>query len=134
MALGHLQGLNPCASFFTDLEANTKPLADIALLEVLRFQGTLSSSLSSGGKGPSSSTTPFWVSNSSSLGENRKGTTLFLKRWGGSPKWEEGALEVRADAVKGPLSMVLQDGSEVVFPENASSDEDPPSDKELSNF
>lgn len=30
--------------------------------------------------------------------------------------------------------MVLQDGSEVVFPENVSSKEDPPSDKELSNF
>ena len=134
MALGHLQGLNPCASFFTDLEANTKPLADIALLEVLRFQGTLSSSLSSGGKGPSSSTTPFWVSNSSSLGENRKGTTLFLKRWGGSPKWEEGALEVRVDVVKRTLYMVLQDRSKVVFPENASSEKDPPSDKELSNF
>ena len=86
MALGHLQGLNPCASFFTDLEANTKPLADIALLEVLRYQGTLSSSLSSWGKEPSSSTTPFCVSDSSTLGEDSKGTTLFLKRWGGSPK------------------------------------------------
>ncbi|KAL6311999.1 hypothetical protein AAG906_040207 [Vitis piasezkii] len=110
MALGLLQGLNLCASFFMDLEANTKPLADIALLEVLRFQGTLSSSLSSWGKGPSSSTTPFWVSNSSALSEDSKGTTLFLKRWGGSPK------------------------SKVVFPENASSEKDPPFDKELSNF
>ena len=30
--------------------------------------------------------------------------------------------------------MVLQDRSKVVFPENASSEKDPPSDKELSNF
>ena len=30
--------------------------------------------------------------------------------------------------------MVLQDGSEVVFPENASYGEDLPFDKELSNF
>ena len=43
-------------------------------------------------------------------------------------------LEARADVEKGPLSMVLQDGSEVVFPENASSEEDTSSDKELSNF
>ena len=128
------QGLDPCASFPTALEVNTKPLADIALLEeVLIFQGKLFSSRSSWGEGPSSST-PFWVSDSSTLGEDRRGTTLFLKRWGGSPEWEEGALEVRVDAVKGPLSIVLQDGSEVVFLKNASSEEDPSSNKELSNF
>ena len=83
---------------------------------------------------PSSSSTPFWVLDSSALGKDCRGTTLFLKHWGGSPEWEEGALEVRADIVKGPSSMVLQDGSEVVFPENASFEEDPPFDKELSNF
>ena len=59
---------------------------------------------------------------------------MIQKLWGGSPEWEEGALEVRAESVKGPLSMVLQDGSKVVFLENASSGEDLPSDKELSNF
>ena len=45
-----------------------------------------------------------------------------------------GALETRANVVKRPLSMVLQDGLEVVFLEKASSEEDTPSDKELSNF
>ncbi|RVW69774.1 Protein TIC 56, chloroplastic [Vitis vinifera] len=50
------------------------------------------------------------------------------------PEWKKGALEAMADVVKGPLSMVLQDGSEVVFLENASSEEDTPSNKELSNF
>ena len=83
---------------------------------------------------PSSSSTPFWVLDSSALGKDCRGTTLFLKHWGGSPEWEEGALEIRVDAVKGPLSMVLQDGSEVVFLKNASSEEDPSSNKELSNF
>nr|CAN70289.1 hypothetical protein VITISV_019344 [Vitis vinifera] len=102
--MGPPQGLDPCASFLMPSELNAKPLADIALLEEVLRF------------------------------QDCRGTTLFLKHWGGSPEWEEGALEVRADAVKGPLSMVLQDGSEVVFPENASSDEDPPSDKELSNF
>ena len=135
-AMGPPQGLDPCVSFPTASEANLKPLADIAILEeVLRFEGTLSSSHSFWGEGPSSSsTTPFWVPDSSTLGEDRRGTTLFLKRWGGSPEWEEGALEIRVDAVKGPLSMVLQDGSEVVFLKNASSEEDPSSNKELSNF
>ena len=93
-----------------------------------------SSSRSSWGEGPSSSSTPFWVPDSSTLGEDCRGPTLCLKRWGGSPEWEKGALEARADVVKGLLSMVLQDGLEVVFPENASSEEDTPSDKELSNF
>ncbi|RVW81746.1 hypothetical protein CK203_049512 [Vitis vinifera] len=106
--MGPSHGLDPCASFPMALEVIVKPLADISLLEeVLRFQGMLSSSRSSWGEGPSSSsTTPFWVPDSSTLGEDRKGTTLFLKRWGGSSEWE---------VVNGPLSMVLQDGSEVVF-------------------
>ena len=92
-----------------------------------------SSSRSSWGEGPSSSSTPFWVPDSSTLGEDCRGPTLCLKRWGGSPEWEKGALEAMADVVKGPLSMVLQDGSEVVFLENASSEEDTPSNKELSS-
>ena len=106
--MGPSHGLDPCASFPMALEVIVKPLADISLLEeVLRFQGMLSSSRSSWGEGPSSSsTTPFWVPDSSTLGEDRKWTTLFLKRWGGSSEWE---------VVNGPLSMVLQDGSEVVF-------------------
>ena len=93
-----------------------------------------SSSRSSWGEGPSSSSTPFWVPDSSTLGEDCRGPTLCLKRWGGSPEWEKGALEAMADVVKGPLSMVLQDGSEVVFLENASSEEETPSNKELSSF
>ena len=74
-----------------------------------------SSSRSSWGEGPSSSSTPFWVPDSSTLGEDCRGPTLCLKCWGGSPEWEKGVLEAMADVVKGPLSMVLQDGSEVVF-------------------
>lgn len=98
--MGPSLGLDPCASFPTASKANAKPLADITLLEeLLRFQGTLSLSRSSWEEGPSSSSTPFWVSDSSTLGEDRRGTTLFLKRWGGSLKWEEGALEVRVVAV-----------------------------------
>ena len=71
---------------------------------------------------------------SSSLGKGRGGPSLCLKIWGDSPEWEAGVPKVRADVIKGPLSMVLQDGSEVVFPENASSKEEKPYDKELSNF
>lgn len=74
------------------------------------------------------------MSESPVLGRDYRGTAIIQKLWEGSPEWEEGALEVRAESVKGPLSMVLQDGSEVVFLENASSGEDLPSDKELSNF
>ena len=68
------------------------------------------------------------------LGGECRGTVLIQKLWGGSPEREEGVLEVRVETVKGPLSMVLQDGSQVVFPENASYGEDLPFDKELSNF
>lgn len=56
------------------------------------------------------------MSDSFTLGEDRKGPTLCLKHWGGSPKWEKGALEAKANTVEGPLSMVLKDGSEVIFP------------------
>ena len=132
--MGPPQCLDPYASFPTTSEVNSKPLADIAFLEVLIFQGTLSSSRSSWEEGTSSSSTHFWVLNSSTLGEDWKGTTMFLKRWEGSLEWEEGALEVRTDVIKGPLSLVLQDGSDVVFLENASSEKDLSSDKELSNF
>ena len=59
---------------------------------------------------------------------------MSLKSWGDSLEWEAGAPEARANVIKGPLSMVLQDGSEVVFPKNASFEEEKPSDKELSNF
>ncbi|RVW30892.1 hypothetical protein CK203_102781 [Vitis vinifera] len=69
--MGPSHGLDPCASFPMALEVIVKPLADISLLEE--------------------------VSDS----KDRKGTTLFLKRWGGSSEWE---------VVNGPLSMVLQDG------------------------
>ena len=129
------QGVDLCTSLPTAPTTTMKLLADIALLdEVLKFQGTFLSSCFSWGEGPSSFTTSFWVPNSSTLGEDHRRPTLCLKRWGGSPEWEKGALEARADVVKGLLSMVLQDGLEVVFPENASSEEDLPSDKELSNF
>ena len=57
-----------------------------------------------------------------------------LKSWGDSPEWEAGVPKARVDVIKGPFSMVLQDGSEVVFLENASSEEEAPSDKEISNF
>ncbi|KAL6325114.1 hypothetical protein AAG906_022681 [Vitis piasezkii] len=54
-----------------DDKVNSKPLADIAFLEeVLIFQGTLSSSCSSWEEGPSSSSTHFWVPNSSTLGKD----------------------------------------------------------------
>ena len=91
-------------------------------------------SRSSWEEGPFSSFTSFWVPDSPVLGGECRGTVLIQKLWGGSPEREEGVLEVRAETVKGPLSMVLQDGSEVVFPENASYGEDLPFDKELSNF
>ena len=45
--MGTPQGLDPCVSFLMASEANSKSLADIAFLEVLKFQGTLSSSRSS---------------------------------------------------------------------------------------
>ncbi|KAL6311657.1 hypothetical protein AAG906_025675 [Vitis piasezkii] len=54
-----------------DDKVNSKPLADAAFLEeVLIFQGTLSSSCSSWEEGPSSSSTHFWVPNSSTLGKD----------------------------------------------------------------
>ena len=113
-----------------------KPLADIALLEeVLKFQkGTFPPSRSFWGEGPYFSSTLSRVPLSSSLGKGRGGPSLCLKIWGDSPEWEAGVSEVRADTIKRPLSMVLQDGSEVVFPKNASFEEAKPSDKELSNF
>ena len=43
-------------------------------------------------------------------------------------------LEKGAEAVKGPLSMVLPDGLEVVFPENVSPGEGLLSNKEISRF
>ena len=127
---------DPCAPLPMAPTAIAKPLADVALLEeVLRFQkGTLPPSRSSWGEGPSFSSTPSRVPLSSSLGKGRGGPSLCLKIRGHSLEWEAGVPEVRADVIKGPLFMVLQDGSEVVFPENASSEEDTPPDKELSNF
>ena len=128
-----LHGVDPCAPLPT---AIAKPLADVALLDkVLRFQkGTLPPSRSSWGEGPSFSSIPSWVPLSSSLGKGRGGPSLCLKSWGDSLEWEAGVPEARADVIKGPLSMVLQDGSEVVFLENASFEEEAPFDKELSNF
>ena len=127
---------DPCAPLPTAPTTTAKPLADAALLEeVLKFQkGTLPPSHSSWGEGPSFSSTLSRVPLSSSLGKGRGGPSLCLKIWGDSPEWEAGVSEVRADTIKRPLSMVLQDGSEVVFLENASSKEEKPSDKELSNF
>ena len=84
MVMGPPQGLDPCVSFPTASEANLKPLADIAILEeVLRFEGTLSSSHSFWGEGPSSSSTPLWVPESPVLGGDCKGTTLIQKLRGG---------------------------------------------------
>ncbi|RVW20109.1 hypothetical protein CK203_111553 [Vitis vinifera] len=85
---GLSQGVDPCASLPMTPKAITKSLADVALVdEVLRFQkGTLPSSRSSWGKGH----------------------LLLLLLLSG------GALETRANVVKRPLSMVLQDGLEVV--------------------
>nr|CAN68371.1 hypothetical protein VITISV_002005 [Vitis vinifera] len=53
---------------------------------------------------------------------------------GGSTEWEGSALKIVAKALKGPLSMILQDGLEVVFPENISLGEDLLFDKEFSKF
>ena len=133
---GLSQSVDPCASLLTAPTTIVMPLADVALLdEVLKFQKcTLPPSRSSWGEGPSSSSTPSWGPFSTFLGEDRGGSSLCLKSWGDSPEWEAGMLEARADVEKGPLSIVLQDGSEVVFPENASSEEDTSSDKEFSNF
>ena len=85
MVMGPPQGLDPCVSFPTASEANLKPLADIAILEeVLRFEGTLSSSHSFWGEGPSSSSsTPLWVPESPILGGDCRGTTLIQKLRGG---------------------------------------------------
>ena len=59
---------NPCASMMPFTESMVKPLADEAILdEALRFQGTLSRSRSSWGKGPSSFSTP-WVMDKIGLG------------------------------------------------------------------
>ena len=114
-----------------DLSRKISPILD----EVLRFQkGMLPPSRFSWGEGKSFSPTPSWVPLSSSLGKGRGGPSLCLKSWGDSPEWEASVPEARADPIKGPLSMVLQDGSEVVFSENASSKEEAPSEKELSNF
>ena len=96
---GPSQGVDLCTSLPT---ATTKLLANIALLdEVLKFQGTFLSSCFSWGEGLSSFTTPFWVPNSSTLGEDHRRPTLCLKRW------EKGVIKARANVVKGPLSMVL---------------------------
>ena len=123
------QGVDLCTSLPTAPTTTMKLLADIALLdEVLKFQGTFLSSCFSWGEGPSSFTTSFWVPNSSTLGEDHRRPTLCLKRW------EKGVIKARANVVKGPLSMVLQDGSEVVFPENVSFEDDMPFNKKLSNF
>ncbi|RVW73505.1 hypothetical protein CK203_060050 [Vitis vinifera] len=112
---------DPCAPL-PRLNDDREALADVALLEeVLKFQkGTLPPSRSFWGEGPYFSSTLSRVPLSSSLGKGRGGPSLCLKIWGDSPEWEAGVPEVRADVIKGPLSMVLQDGSEVVFPKNAS--------------
>ncbi|RVW86163.1 hypothetical protein CK203_038022 [Vitis vinifera] len=77
-AYGHFVGVDDDKAERRNLQwakvlvgVNSKPLADIAFLEeVLIFQGTLSSSHSSWEEGPSSSTTHFWVPNSSTLGKD----------------------------------------------------------------
>ncbi|RVX00548.1 hypothetical protein CK203_037030 [Vitis vinifera] len=134
-AMGFFKGLNPCVSNLTVLEVALKPLVDDAFLEkALKFQGTFSSSLSSWGEGATSSSTPFWVSAFVDLGGDCKGTVDLVKVWGGSPEREGGVLEIGVEVVKGSLSMVLHDGSKVVFPQNASLGEYLLFDKELSKF
>ena len=134
-AMGFFKGLNPCVSNLTVLEVALKPLVDDAFLEkAVKFQGTFSSSLSSWGEGATSSSTPFWVSAFVDLGGDCKGTVDLVKVWGGSPEREGGVLEIGVEVVKGSLSMVLHDGSKVVFPQNASLGEYLLFDKELSKF
>ena len=81
-----------------------------------------------------SSSTPFWVSDFTNQGGDYRGTMDYEKVRGGSTEWEGSALKIVAKALKGPLSMILQDGLEVVFPENISLGEDLLFDKEFSKF
>ena len=98
------------------LVAILKPLADDALLEeVLRFQGTLSSSRTSWGEGPSSS---LWASGFAVVGGDCRGSVLVKVRGDSLEMASPNALEKGVEAMKGPLSMVFPDGLEVVFPEN----------------
>ena len=108
------------------LVAILKPLADDALLEeVLRFQGTLSSSRTSWGEGPSSSSSSssslsssLWASGFAVVGGDCRGSVLVKVRGDSLEMASPNALEKGVEAMKGPLSMVFPDGLEVVFPEN----------------
>ena len=107
------------------LVAILKPLADDALLEeVLRFQGTLSSSRTSWGEGPSSSSSSsslsssLWASGFAVVGGDCRGSVLVKVRGDSLEMASPNALEKGVEAMKGSLSMVFPDGLEVVFPEN----------------
>ena len=81
-----------------------------------------------------SSSTPFWESDFTNQGGDYRGIMDYEKVRGGSTEWEGSALKIVAKALKGPMSMILQDGLEVVFLENVSLGEDLLFDKEFSKF
>ncbi|RVW60190.1 hypothetical protein CK203_088213 [Vitis vinifera] len=105
-------------SKLTIMKETLKPLANDALLEKL-----LDSKL-----------------DFTNQGGDYRGIMDYEKVRGGSTEWEGSALKIVAKALKGPISMILQDGLKVVFLENVSlgeicfSTRNSPSSKSLVDF